>query len=272
MSQFINVALSAGSRWTPKVEYKLNNTLAVLQYPCDLNQPCEPYQIRFPAGHYKIELFGASGGYYAQMISYAGHGAYVSGIIDFNVPTTLFAYLGEQGQINGSKTYNGGGKGTPAGGSGGGASDLRITSGDWNDLSSLKSRVMIAAGGSGSMSHAGLVAGGDGGNENGIDGKGIVNPQCQLTDSISMAKGATQISGCLGSIASNGEANSGTNGDFGEGGYPRTPSWGSGAGGGYYGGGGCGAVNCFPTVASSGSTHPLFQVMKIAMPLMSHIL
>lgn len=115
------------------------------EYPCS-NADCTYFQLRFNPGVYKVELWGASGGYLDN--SQGGKGAYASGYMTLFHPETLYLYLGEQGSWSGPPTFNGGGYGTigitdrnsyVSGGSGGGASDLRLLSGSWNDFESLKS-------------------------------------------------------------------------------------------------------------------------------------
>lgn len=72
----------------------------------------------------------------------------------------LYIYVGEQGTdaVKGrdsAATWNGGGLGTwdhaddETSGAGGGATDIRLTSGAWNDSISLASRIMVAGGGGG---------------------------------------------------------------------------------------------------------------------------
>lgn len=114
-------------------------------------------------GRYKIELWGAQGGnsvwggstYYA-----GGKGAYTSGVITITDSTTLYIYVGGQGEVgkvlqNAAGGYNGGGSGChdnsddESDGGGGGATDVRLVSGVWNNLESLQSRIMVAAGGGG---------------------------------------------------------------------------------------------------------------------------
>lgn len=65
--------------------------------------------------------------------------------------------------------YNGGGYGVQRNnnnsyvhnsGSGGGATDVRLVGGAWNNFDSLKSRIMVAAGGGGGSGHEGLSTGG----------------------------------------------------------------------------------------------------------------
>jgi len=108
-------------------------------------------------GKYKMECWGARGGNgYGN--SSGGYGAYVAGTITLNQSTTLYVYVGQSGNNGNSRrtSWNGGaigGKdtygGTENGGSGGGASDIRLEGGSWNVVSSLRSRIMVAGGGGG---------------------------------------------------------------------------------------------------------------------------
>ena len=116
-------------------------------------------------GLYKVELWGAQGGNgwtSAGGNGYCtgGKGAYTSGLIKLNTTDDLYVYvgaLGESGYAGGSyksTSFNGGGYGgyggwDDNGGSGGGATDIRIVNGDWDDPTSLNSRIMVAAGGGG---------------------------------------------------------------------------------------------------------------------------
>lgn len=134
------------------------------------------------------------------------YGGYVKGTAALTSGQTLYVYVGSNihcGSL--CSTFNGGYNNVSTGTPGLGATDIRLTSGAWDDTASLRSRVMIA-GGAGRP--GGLVAAakvGHGGGLNGYDGDGT---------------GGTQSSG-------------GTpDGAFGVGGSA------AGGGGGYYGGGG----------------------------------
>ncbi len=195
-------------------------------------------------GDYKLEAWGAQGGNSAgnksvqKPVYYGlgGRGAYTSGTIRLTAGQTIYVYVG--GRNNGPYRYdangrvasgddapaafNGGGggnhdhsgreSGSPeSGGSGGGATDFRLTvstaDDGWSGFDSLKTRIMVAAGGGGS---ADQQTGGYGGALTG--GNALGN-----------AYGATQNTG------------------FGFGvGQTSTYKWsnkdGGGAGGGYYGG------------------------------------
>ena len=84
----------------------------------------------------------------------------MSGIIRFHEWKQLFLFVGQKG-VNRSNlaTFNGGGSGyqgtdsreTPSYScSGGGATDIRLVGGEWDDMTSLLSRIMVAAGWRGS--------------------------------------------------------------------------------------------------------------------------
>ena len=119
-------------------------------------------------GKYKIELWGASGRNSGNQGT-PGLGGYTSGEIELDASTTLYVYVGEVGNCTadnyGTQTFNGGGytHRCNAGdvGRGGGATDVRLVSGAWNNFDSLKSRIMVAGGGgSANVSNKGGDAGG----------------------------------------------------------------------------------------------------------------
>ena len=85
-----------------------------------------------PKGVYKLEVWGAQGGSYGTT-STGGNGGYSIGIITLTAETVLYIYVGGQGTYSTTSGsfvaggFNGGGKaGYRYGGSGGGASDIRI--------------------------------------------------------------------------------------------------------------------------------------------------
>lgn len=147
------------------------------------------------AGYYKLETWGAQGGS-AKIDAYTdtatgGYGGYNSGTIYLDAYDVLFAYVGGAGtssiwNINlGSYGggYNGGGntKGqytsnVRSWGAGGGATDFRLAGGTWSDFDSLKSRIMVAAGGGGAFIDSYSISlnmncdGGAGGGVAGSDG------------------------------------------------------------------------------------------------------
>jgi len=109
-------------------------------------------------GRYKLETWGAEGGYRSSA-TYAGKGGYSVGEIDIAEPTVVFIHSGGSGNtgktnggFNGSgmrNTYNGGG----------GASDIRI------GVDDIYHRVIVAGGGGsdGASSKAGGYGGGEAG-------------------------------------------------------------------------------------------------------------
>ena len=90
-------------------------------------------------GYYKFECWGAQGtGGPA-----TGKGGYTSGIMRLNEGDTFYIYVGGQNAYGG---WNGGGQ-TTEGCGGGGATDIRLVSGEWNNEEGLKSRIMVAGAG-----------------------------------------------------------------------------------------------------------------------------
>lgn len=178
-------------------------------------------------GYYQMELWGAAGQYYSTYAS--GLGAYTKGKIWLTKGTTLYVYVGNRVTTSDGFRFNGGGQGGSAMnivGAGGGATDIRVVKtskgSTWNEFNSLKSRIMVAAGG------GGHDRGGAGGALTGIDGSWHPIPGSSYR-----GQGATQVSG--GAVSSNG----GTAGGFGYGGTGRLYSdghRGGGGGGGWYGG------------------------------------
>ena len=103
------------------------------------------------SGTYQIELWGASGGDIAS--HRGGLGGYTSGYIELTSGQNLYFYVGGQGQNSSIGGWNGGSSLSYMeerfGSSGGGATDVRVVSGNWNDFASLKSRIMVSGGGGG---------------------------------------------------------------------------------------------------------------------------
>ena len=146
-------------------------------------------------GTYKIELWGASVQNQGNTgkISYL-FGAYTSGEIELNKNEKLYIYVGEMGTRQDiSTTYNGGGSSSKgsygAQGSqyyqnysGAGATDVRLIDGQWSEIKSLRSRIMVAAG-SGRGSRGGGLTSENTYNENSL---------CISGESLYYAYGATQ--------------------------------------------------------------------------------
>lgn len=117
------------------------------------------------SGWYKIELWGASGGSTTSetgVVRAGGKGAYTSGLIYLAENDEVYFYIGGT-TTNSSGGANGGGAGAGKGKGGGGSTDVRIKSGEWNDDKSLRTRLMVAAGGGGAEGFKEGATGGDAG-------------------------------------------------------------------------------------------------------------
>lgn len=121
-------------------------------------------------GYYKLEVWGAQGGYRTEKAK-GGKGGYAKGTIYLNEDDLLYVYVGGSG-ITGicennycAGGYNGGGIRKKYKG-GGGATDIRLIANE-NPLNkeSLMSRIIVAGGGGsdGSSSNAGRFGGGTSG-------------------------------------------------------------------------------------------------------------
>ena len=132
--------------------------------------------ITLSTGTYKFECWGAQGGSglnNAKALTEGGKGSYASGVLQINGTQTFYIYVGTKGG-NGSATkntvalggWNGGGNSgadtndDDCSGGGGGATDIRLVDGSWNSQNSLVSRIIVAAGGSGSAYNTNGAPGG----------------------------------------------------------------------------------------------------------------
>lgn len=187
--------------------------------------------ITLPAGTYKLEVWGAEGGY-RSTATQSGKGGYSTGVLTLTSKTTLYIYSGGSGNSVTAVTdniypggFNGGGYRYKYKG-GGGASDIRIAQ------DSLYARVIVAGGG-GSDGRAAGSPGGAGGGASGIAASlglgtyGYGGTQTGFTTT------ATPL-------ASQGKTNLEANckGGFGFGGFGcyRASGYGGAGGGGWYGG------------------------------------
>lgn len=182
--------------------------------------------VTLPKGTYKLECWGAQGGYSSSNsgigVGMGGKGGYSAGTITLNQKTLIYIYTGGVGSISGNGKADGG---FPNGGSswasstiegaggGGGSSDIRI------GTDSLYARVIVAGGGGG------------GGEDNETGGYG------------GGETGGTSDSGTPGSQTA-------PSGYFGIGGH--TSYDGGGGGGGWYGAYPAGGQTT-PATGSSGS-------------------
>ncbi|MDD4027838.1 MAG: glycine-rich protein, partial [Bacilli bacterium] len=132
-------------------------TRKVVVYKPDLKYTGSYQTFTVPcSGIYKVETWGAAGDTRSNGIG--GKGAYAKGEIYLEEGTKLYVYVGEGGKTVTTApvrtyTFNGGGyQGTHTSFSarGGGATDIRLVSGNWNSSIGLKSRIIVAgAGGAG---------------------------------------------------------------------------------------------------------------------------
>ena len=123
------------------------------------------------SGYYKLEAWGAQGGYAHTNYRYVrrgGYGGYTAGTIWLNKGDIIYVTVGckganaaNTGRYNGGTGgYNGGARGgndknhdsaPDAGGGGGGATDFRLVGGTNTDFASLKTRILVAGGGGGGV-------------------------------------------------------------------------------------------------------------------------
>lgn len=194
------------------------------------------YVVTVPVtGKYKLEVWGAQGGYYSTSYGVGGKGGYSTGEINLTAGDILYVYVGGAGSYSSSTEFtsggfNGGGLSTYYGGGGGGATDIRI------GQDSLYSRVIVAGGGGGAQgrtSSSYKANGGAGGGTTGQTG----GYYSTYTESSSGGPGGSQTS--AGGVINSSYGN--TSGSFGYGGngsYRSTTYYGvGGGGGGWYGGG-----------------------------------
>ena len=227
-------------------------------------------------GKYKIEAWGAQGGGSIMGIDIGGKGGYTYGNIVLKKDDILYVYVGKKGPANATITniggWNGGGYSGNNPGSnsygGGGATDIRIVSGDWDNEESLRSRIMVAGAGGGANTYGISITTGKRGTVGGYGG-GLIggaadtgrNTSYSGYDRTAFAQGGTQTGG--GSIAQPNPSTCamGYVGTFGKGGNSgirstnSTRPYGSGGGGGWYGGTGGGCTNGFVDSGSGGSSY-----------------
>ena len=147
---------------------RYNESATTLAYKDGTTGEAEAQIYTVPSGQsgwYKIELWGASGGNATSEtgeVRAGGKGAYTSGLIYLTENQKLYFYIGGT-TTNSSGGANGGGTGAGKGMGGGGSTDVRIKSGAWDNDDSLRTRLMVAAGGGGAEGFKQGAAGGDAG-------------------------------------------------------------------------------------------------------------
>ena len=216
-------------------------------------------------GKFQIECWGAQGGGVNSIQGRGGYGGYTKGTIQLTKNTKLYIFVGNSPARNTENSFNGGGQANntwyPTD-DGGGATDVRtyvasessLTT--WNDLTSLRSRIMVAgAGGGGNSYNPGSNPGSPGGAAGGLTGYGNTytgsNPGSNY-----MSTGGTQTTGGTAPPWNTYPAPP-QPGGFGYGGDGQgvgQTSWGGGGGGsGWYGGGG-GSNGSWVTSGAGGSS------------------
>ena len=177
------------------------------------------------AGLYKVELWGAAGGT-GTYNALGGKGAYTTGKIHLEKDMELFIYVGGKWGLTTTEGWNGGSRGANNNGAaGGGATDVRLKGGNWNDAISLRSRIMVAGAGGGGGHNYGAVTGENsyGGNAGTLIGySGNHSRGGTQYSYTTLAQGGTQVSG--GTRGSGGLV-TGNAGAFGVGGSV-TGTWG----------------------------------------------
>ncbi|MDN9522161.1 hypothetical protein KLL44_15410 [Clostridioides difficile] len=191
-----------------------------------------PQSVILKPGKYKFECWGSSGGINNSSWHTDAKGGYSKGEITLKKQTTLYVYVGESGYASSSTAnntksgFNGGGKGylnqqvmgTYYSMYGGGATDIRLVGGAWDNEQGLLSRIIVAGGGGGSYSP---YTGGAGGGLAGGTGYSANDRH---------RPGGTQYQGGIGRVSTE-------NGSFGKG-CSAKDSTGEGGGGGWFGGAG----------------------------------
>ena len=218
------------------VEVGMSPVTTTYSYDSSVPYYTLPYEYK---GLNKFELYGAKGSE-----NYGGPGGYTTGILNsLTYEGDLYIYVGGMSQAQVQAGYNGGGKGYYYQGAykrfngGGGATDIRLVNGVWNNQTSLASRIMVAGGGGGGCLWGSSARGGLGGGLTG--GKSGAVKGAHDTKA-GEATGGSQIAG----------GNAG--GQFGKG--ANYVSGGAG-GGGYYGGGTLGSVDGYRQTGAGGSSY-----------------
>ncbi|MDL5065728.1 glycine-rich protein [Clostridioides difficile] len=201
-------------------------------------------EIILKPGKYKFECWGARGGATGTPFEsgfYYGYGGYCSGELTLKKETTLYLYVGFDGKRGYTSannrngwTFNGGGYGTNR--SGGGATDIRLVGGEWDNEQGLLSRIIVAGGGGGTFDKE---FGGHGGGLKGKLGTSINSAVCLGGTQFEGGRGYRDDGSCDGSFGkgatrlANPSAYSGGGGGWFGGSRPYHSEYGSGGGSGY---------------------------------------
>ena len=186
-------------------------------------------------GKYKIELWGAQGGFFSNY-GISNYGGYSTGYIYLNNHDIIYINIGGRGSYGykGQGGYNGGAYGAYGtkykSSGGGGATHISSESGVLVSLNNKNGSIYAVAGGGGGA--YAFSSGGAGGGY--IGNSGLYSSEFNKNI---CGKGADQNNGGSKTQSSFGTSNSGIFGAGGDGG--KTDADGGGGGGGLYGGGGC---------------------------------
>ena len=229
-------------------------------------------------GIYTLQVWGAQGGNDPANPTtvFGGRGGYSTGQLTLQAGTTIYIYVGGQGTGSTSSTWNSTG--------GGGATDVRLVGGAWNDSAGLLSRIIVAGGGGGRHGknyEAAAYIGNDGG---GLSAPSYTTNGVSVVGASQTSGGSSNygcqsgcvVSGAFGYAIANGQSNTYSAGGW-NGGGNGSDNWANGgAGGGWYGGvttwstssGGSGYVltstSVKPTGYSPGSSYYMTSTQLIA--------
>ena len=212
-------------------------------------------------GYYKLEVWGASGGYAeSTLYTRGGYGSYSVGLLSIQADISLYINVGGSGKDGLSNTddydggYNGGGMSyhfmhnNSWNASGGGATHIATISGILKNLSPYKDTyginiskeiIIVAGGGGGAGSIYNYCSGCR--SNNGGDAGGYIGVQGVCKTSAHYGLGGTQTAGGISTACQGNNRPEGETGGFGYGGNSApaiADGGGAGGGGGWYGGGG----------------------------------
>ena len=199
-----------------------------------------------------MECWGAQGGDPKTGKNTPGKGGYTKGTISLLKGQTLYIFVGGEGSVS-NKTqgtnvggYNGGGYSGGSGGpsmivstGGGGSTDIRVSVNSSKaclNLSSLRTRIMVAAGGGGSGTYtAYLIYGGYGGGLIGGNGNST-SDDYGVSANANTGGGQTSTGSCARRPQSDYPNDYGAFGYANQTVVPTNDGYGGGGGGGWYGG------------------------------------
>jgi hypothetical protein len=220
-------------------DYNINSSFSATQ-DFSYTGNVQSYTVPF-TGTYKLEVWGAEGGYGWDMTA-GGKGGYSAGDARLSKGQIIYVVVGGAGNPGSNHTqvsgYNGGGESSlHVGPDGGGATHIAITNrGILSNYQNYQNDILIVAGGGGGSERN---MGGDGGGASGT--LGSIGWICSWDSGLLLtaAGSGTQTSGGIaGTTSDKGNAESGTFGKGGNGYVSGSQDAGGAGGGGWYGGGG----------------------------------